>query len=167
MKDGVCSRNISLIFGTNMKIEELSIGDWINVEIYDKDGSHTFEKDIICGISYLPRKDEMGVLTKHYGDSDELITLYDIEPIILSKAILSAHFSENLNEDYTEWFKQNNKTLFTVFCKNGLWNLIWDDTTNTLTIEDDPTLEMKYVHELQHYLRLSNVDIKINLENND
>ena len=148
-----------------MKIEELSVGDWVSIEINDENG-HTYENDMVCGISYFPRKDEMGIVTKKYGEPDDLVTLYDVQPIILSKALLSSIFNENQDKEYCSYFNEQGLTLYVINCKFGLWNLIWDDNINTLTIEDDPVLQMKYVHQLQHFLRIIGSDIRINLESN-
>ena len=41
------------------------------------------------------------------------------------------------------------------------WNLLWYEDKNILIIEDDPLINIKYVHELQHLFKLIGYDKEI------
>ncbi len=97
--------------------------------------------------------------------------LSDVEPIAITKDIMDANFE--FDEDYfDEFFKDQGtlpyKVLFTAIYSDGktmknYWRLMYNTTSGLVTIEDNPCIRVKYVHELQHMLRLMGLrgDIKL------
>lgn len=97
------------------------------------------------------------------GNACEKLATEDlVKPIPLSKDLMDANFE--LDEGYyDEYFKEKGilpyKMLFTATYPDGstmknYWHLLYNTNINELRIEDDPCIYVRYVHELQHMLRL-------------
>ena len=126
-----------------IKAENLMAGDWIKCGPNNRIVSEINMNTITTDCRYISNYDK-------------------IEPIPLSKDLMDANFE--LDEGYyDEYFKEKGilpyKMLFTATYPDGstmknYWHLLYNTNINELRIEDDPCIYVKYVHELQHMLRL-------------
>ena len=89
-----------------------------------------------------------------------------VEPIPLTVEFLEKNFT--VNKPYQE--KYGTKSLIhyalpSPIYPSVVWNLVWviGEDGNYLVIEDDPLIRMKYVHQLQHVLKLCNIQKEIQL----
>lgn len=125
-----------------MKPEELMIGDLVR-----------FDGETVCVLS---------ISTVEINTYEvDCIVPSALEPIPLTPEILDKNFKEK--EKDTIGYYQRNKLVPYMVDVRGVdipnefitkWNLIWDEVGKYLTIEDDPLIKIRYVHELQHALRL-------------
>ena len=133
-----------------MNATDLMLGDYVQIE--DEEGN--LITDYICDIGYVPQWNELGVKTCKCGN--EWIRESEIAPILLTKDLLDKYFT--INDSYQEDFGSINRYFYKVISEHlgGTWNLVWVEggNKNYLSIEDDPLIHMKYVHELQHVLKL-------------
>jgi len=140
-----------------MNATDLMLGDCVQIE--DEEGN--LITDYICDIGYVPEWNELGVKTCKCGN--EWLRESEIAPILLTKDLLDKHFT--INNSYQEEFGSINRYYYGVISKRlgGIWNLVWmeGNNENYLLIEDDPLIRMKYVHELQHVLKLSKINKEI------
>ena len=89
-----------------------------------------------------------------------------LEPIPLTEEIIKKNFE--LNEPYQKQFGTDHLVYYVVpnpKWYSGIWNFAWvkGDNEDYLIIEDDPIIRIKYVHELQHLLKLCNINKEIEL----
>ena len=83
----------------------------------------------------------------------------DLQPIPLTPEILDTNFEEKGIEGF---YQRHNLVPYVVDVSDvdipnefiSKWNFVWDEVGKYLTIEDDPLIKIRYVHELQHALRL-------------
>lgn len=80
----------------------------------------------------------------------------EAEPIPLSKEFMDRNFS--LNDYYQETHDIPGVYFYIVPKDKWTWNLVWDVENGCLSIEDDPLIRMKYVHELQHIFKLCGIN---------
>lgn len=96
----------------------------------------------------------------YYLESEECF------PFHLTEEIINRNFK--VNKFYQRHFGSSLVTFYTMptlkYIK-GDWNFIWvkREDEEYLIIEDDPTIRIKYIHELQHLFKLCHIDKKIQL----
>ena len=139
---------------------ELMLGDYVRVEVDDNE----FDIDYICDIGYVPEWNDLGVITCHNGN--EWLREAEIYPVPLTKEILDKNFT--LNKPYQSQYGTKSLVYYALpspIYLSGIWNLVWviGENENYLVIEDDPLIRMKYVHQLQHALKLCNIQKEIQL----
>ena len=125
-----------------MKVNELMIGDLV---LYRGEPIIIFEID-----EYYER-----VNTEPDGyDSIRCIELSDLQPIPLTAEILRKNGFEKVNGEYQDEF----------YCCDGL-DLLIDDRLEPwgYTLYGVFELQIKYLHELQHALRLAGIEKTIEL----
>lgn len=76
-----------------------------------------------------------------------------IEPISITSDFVYANLE--VDEEYTSDYASSNIVFFKV--PNHTWHFIYDIASATLSIEDDPLIKIKYVHELQNIFTLLKV----------
>ena len=140
-----------------MNATDLMLGDYIQME--DEEGK--LLTDCVCGLGYVPQWNELGIKTIEGGD--EWLRESEVMPIPLTKEIIEKNFT--LNNKYQEQFEDGHHFYYNIVPKynSGIWNLVWvrGSNENYLLIEDDPLIHMKYVHELQHALKLCRINKEI------
>lgn len=131
-----------------MNSEELMIGDLVQFS------GNVIKVEEILADGINPMWD----FNENYGCE---VDNADLQPIPLTPEILDKNFKEK--EKDTIGYYQRNKLVPYMVDMRGVdipnefitkWNLIWDEVGKYLTIEDDPLIKIRYVHELQHVLRL-------------
>ena len=145
--------------GINMKVEEFMIGDWVYT---DGELSNVLSPSTEnCEIETM---DEKGYIRKY----DEIEAKDYIEPIPITKDILEKngfkkrkYESMFCNNEQTEYINKD-KTIII----NGFSNTTGKDWNCHIDNDDMETIgcaDIQYVHELQHLLRLCNIDKEIEL----
>lgn len=135
-----------------MKANELMIGDYVNVT--GKEGLHSV--DIL---ELLPR------IGKVIGLDEEIVyvdyinyafSLGDVEPIPLTSEILY----ENLRElpEVIRWFWDDKKST-----DDEMWFIIHTNSLDHITLDAN----IRYVHELQHIMRLCGIEKEIIIKKED
>jgi len=140
-----------------MNATYLMLGDYVQIE----DEKSKLITDYICDIGYVPQWNELGVRTCKYGS--EWLREGEIAPIPLTKGLLDKHFT--INDSYQDEYGSINRYYYGVISERlgSIWNLVWieGNNENYLMIEDDPLISMKYVHELQHAMKLCRINKEI------
>lgn len=125
-----------------MKIQELSVGDWMRIKSNDK---------IIKIAQINGQVEEVRAFGKeHFFD---FFGLSDIEPIPLTPEILEENGWRGDKVDPNFWATDG----VYIYNHNGVWRLR-PKSTELLIVVD-----IKHVHELQHALRLLGVEKEIEL----
>ena len=124
-----------------MEAKDLMIGDWFNFIIDNK--------------MYQP----MQVDNIEFGDatSEEGVTndARQLQPITLTAEILGKNFSST-----PDWyFIGTNKYCFRIYKYKDKWDLLFRGDGKGTRLH----LKISYVHQLQHALRLCNIDKEIEL----
>ena len=124
-----------------MRIEELSVGDWVR---------HTFYEENVR-------------IARIYGDSERVLAergklsischLNHFEPIPISPEILKMNGWRNDKADRNFWATDE----VYIYNHDGIWRLR-PKSPELLIVVD-----VKYIHELQHALRLLGVEKEIEL----
>ena len=137
-----------------MNSTDLMLGDYIQME--DEEGK--LLTDCVCDLGYVPQWNELGIKTIEGGD--EWLRESEVMSIPLTKEIIAKNFT--FNNKYQEQFGEGHRFYYNIAPKyhSGVWNLVWIERNNDnyLFIEDDPLIHMKYVHELQHALKLCGIN---------
>ena len=137
-----------------MNATDLMLGDYVQIE--DEEGKLFI--DCICDLGYVPQWNELGIKTIKVGN--EWLRESEVGPIPLTKEIIERNFT--LNEEYQKQFGDDHHFYYNIIPKysRSIWNLVWikRNNENYLLIEDDPLIHMKYVHELQHALKLCGIN---------
>ena len=127
-----------------LKISDLSVGDWVKVKeecvtissIYDNGESYSDEVELIRdGIPFA------------------VSSIIDIRPIPITPEIMEKNGIHRTYEDDT----------YAIFRGDGLWAVKYSDGDWELSTPPVCRVDIKYVHQLQHALRLAGVDKEINL----
>ena len=89
-----------------------------------------------------------------------------LEPIPLTAEMMDKNFA--INKPYQSQYGTKSLVYYALpspIYHSGVWNLVWviGENENYLVIEDDPLIRMKYVHQLQHALKLCNIQKEIQL----
>lgn len=127
-----------------MKKEELMIGDWVLLDYNWEE-----EDPMYTRLDYHPYQIKNGndinlaEETNCLGDAD----IY--QPIPLTEEILQRHFPD---PDEITWFPLDEQP--------GVFNIYWEHPTFG---EGEVRLNLRYVHELQHLLRMIKRDKEIRL----
>ena len=142
-----------------MKANELMIGDYVNVT--GKEGLHSV--DIL---ELLPR------IGKVIGLDEEIVyvdyinyafSLGDVEPIPLTSEILY----ENLRElpEVIRWFWDDKKSTDDdkKSTDDEMWFIIHTNSLDHITLDAN----IRYVHELQHIMRLCGIEKEIIIKKED
>lgn len=84
-------------------------------------------------------------------------------PIPLTKEWIARNFP--LNEEYQLKFGSEDTFYYQIDANGKKWNLVWTIKKDEeyLFIEDDPLIKMRYIHELQHVLKLCGINKEITL----
>ena len=127
-----------------LKISDLSVGDWVKV----KEECITISSIYGNGESY---SDEVALIRDGIPFAVSLIR--DIRPIPITAEILEANGIHRTYEDDT----------YAIFRGDGLWAVKYSDGDWELSTPPVCRVDIKYVHQLQHALRLAGVDKEINL----
>lgn len=122
-----------------LKISDLSVGDW--VEYRDREWQ-------VCSLYQFTG--EVGLWRK---DSQICENVADCEPIPLTPEILEKNGIHRTYED----------DKYAIFRGDGLWAVKYSDGDWELSTPPVCRVDIKYVHQLQHALRLAGVDKEINL----
>ena len=87
----------------------------------------------------------------------------EVYPIILTKEWMARNFL--LNEEYQLKFGREDTFYYQIDINGKKWNLVWTIKKDGgyLFIEDDPLIKMRYIHELQHVLKLCGINKEITL----
>lgn len=122
-----------------LKISDLSVGDWVEWTVYDKSYdilvtqiTDTLIRGVHDGIEY-------GMLLKQ------------ISPIPITPEILEA------NEIHRTYEDDN----YAIFRGDGLWAVKYTDGDWELSTPPVCRVDIKFIHQLQHALRLAGVDKEI------
>ena len=127
---------------TTLKISDLSVGDWVRHDFYEMD---------------------MRVVTIH-GDNKRVIAesssgygvtchLDHFTPIPITAEILEKNGIHRTYEDDN----------YAIFRGDGLWAVKYSDGDWELSIPPVCRVDIRYIHDLQHALRLAGIDKEINL----
>lgn len=81
------------------------------------------------------------------------------DSIPLTKEILDKNFK--VDEEYYNTYMKESNCIPYIINGNRNWNLIWDNTTNILGIEDDPLIEIRTIKELNTVLKLCKIQKEI------
>lgn len=123
-----------------MKISDLSVGDWVLFA-----GFPRRVVSVISSTCVLPHKGVLDIAT---------FSIDDISPIPITHEILEMFGFENYSQ---MWYHPDS---YIEFFRNNRNKDVWDRTINC----GEYTLySIKYVHELQHVLRLAGVEKEIEL----
>lgn len=168
-KDGFVSA-VKNIFNTKtmatLKISDLSVGDWVNLRLWkcDYDDPETLDAKVLSiegnsvGVGY----DNSGIVMSAFVE--------DLQPIPITAEILEANGWFRLELQCVLNIEDNRGT-----SHDGEYVIMWYADDEYLTIswggrEDEVLVErtmmecrVKYIHELQHALRLAGVEKEINL----
>lgn len=135
-----------------MEAKDLMIGDWFNFLI-DIEGGDT---------EYDPKNEiyqPMQVDNIEFGDatSEEGVTndARQLQPIPLTAEILGKNFSSTPGW----YFIGTNKYCFRIYKYKDKWDLLFRGDGKGTRLN----LKISYVHQLQHALRLCNIDKEIEL----
>lgn len=123
-----------------LKICDLSVGDWVMCNGF---------KATIAG--YNAESGSIQVLTKQKNKM--WFGLDDIEPIPITAEILEANGIHKTYEDDN----------YTIFRGDRLWAVKYSYGDWELSTPPVCRVDIKYVHQLQHALRLTGIDKEINL----
>ncbi len=87
----------------------------------------------------------------------------EVYPIPLTKEWMARNFP--LNEEYQLVFGSEGTFFYQIDANGKKWNLVWiiRKDEEYLFIEDDPLIKMRYIHELQHVLKLCGINKEITL----
>ena len=87
----------------------------------------------------------------------------EVYPILLTKEWMARNFP--LNEEYQLKFGREDTFYYQIDVNGKKWNLVWTIKKDGgyLFIEDDPLIKMRYIHELQHVLKLCGINKEITL----
>ena len=87
----------------------------------------------------------------------------EVYPIPLTKEWMARNFP--LNEEYQLRFGSEDTFYYQIDANGKKWNLVWiiRKDEEYLFIEDDPLIRMRYIHELQHVLKLCGINKEITL----
>lgn len=132
-----------------LKISDLSVGDWIKVILNkcDYDDAETLDAKVLSiegnsvGVGY----DNSGIVMSAFVDR--------LTPIRITAEILEKNGVHRTYEDDT----------YAIFRGDGLWAVKYSDRDWELSTPPVCRVDIKYVHQLQHALRLAGVDKEINL----
>ena len=122
-----------------LKISDLSVGDW--VEYRDREWQ-------VCSLYQFTG--EVGLWRK---DSQICENVADCEPIPLTPEILEKNGIHRTYED----------DKYAIFRGDGLWAVKYSDGDWELSTPPVCRVDIKYIHQFQHALRLAGVDKEINL----
>jgi len=138
-----------------MNATDLMLGDWV----LTLDSTH--KEKVFAQVDAIEEGKHSILVTREC--SNWFVDIDWIEPIPLTKEIIEKNFT--LNEKYQEQFGDNHHFYYNIVPKysSSIWNLVWIEGSNEncLLIEDDPLIHMKYVHELQHALKLCGISKEI------
>lgn len=131
-----------------MKANELMIGDW--VEVIQNSEKHFAQVQMIDGYGDNATSNEC-ICDAIYYSIDEL------NPILLTTEIFEKNGFEQTNDDH--FFDGDEYYAF-----DDDFDIHIDDTGNfEIRTVDGQTIKIKYVHELQHVLRICGMEKQINL----
>ncbi|MBO7285410.1 MAG: hypothetical protein J6U69_02315 [Alistipes sp.] len=126
-----------------LKISDLSVGDWVKASDVAK-RVHSIEF-------------QNGEYFVHFSDpdtnSEDYLHAPFIEPIPITAEILERNGIHRTYEDDN----------YAIFRGDGLWTVKYSDGDWELSTPPVCRVDIKYVHQLQHALRLAGVDKEINL----
>lgn len=127
-----------------LKISDISIGDW--VEIDHEDYGWQPAKINVCGDLGI------GAYFKDIDPEEEYdCTLSQARPIPITPEILEANGIHKTYEDDN----------YAIFRGDGLWAVKYSDGDWELSTPPVCRVDIKYVHQLQHALRLAGVEKEI------
>ena len=126
-----------------MKVTEMMIGDWVHA----KGIEITARVNVIQGASNAVCLENDGNMFWRLGE--------EIEPILLTEDILAKNFE-----------KDNFGFVFVPKCRKDILSISWSEIFDKWTVAKNArgimfNAQMKYVHELQHALRMCEVDKEI------
>ena len=132
-----------------LKISDLSVGDWVR---YKGEPSRVLDCGMLVvsatSISFEPR---LAVKAKY--DIFDSVNIEKIEPIPITAEILEKN----------EIHRTYNDDEYAIFRGDGLWAIKYSDGDWELSTPPVCRVDIKYIHQLQHALRLAGVDKEINL----
>lgn len=128
---------------STIKISDLSVGDWVR----DNYGSYVKVEGIWQGCNFNYHVDVLrnGVIGTNVP--------CNIHPIPITAEILE-------NNEVHKTYEDDD---YAIFRGDGLWVVKYSDGDWELSTPPVCRVDIKYVHQLQHALRLSGVDKEINL----
>ena len=87
----------------------------------------------------------------------------EVYPILLTKEWMARNFP--LNEEYQLKFGSEDAFYYQIDANGKKWNFAWiiKKDESYLLIEDCPLIKMRYIHELQHVLKLCGINKEITL----
>lgn len=130
-------------------ISDLSVGDWVE---FKGEPSRVLEcGTIIVSPKTLGFKPRLTLSVKN--DIYDCIDIDKVIPIPITAEILEANGIHKTYEDDN----------YAIFRGDGLWAVKYSDGDWELSIPPVSRVDIKYVHQLQHALRLAGVDKEINL----
>ena len=142
-----------------MNATDLMLGDYIQVE----DDNGTLFTDYICDIGYVPKWNELGVRTCKCGE--EWLRESEIMPILLTAEILGKIATKT--PGYLVWVLEGCNGAEVQYVPSTL-----DKINPTMEyrlaprqrcfgVQDTLICHLKYVHELQHALKLCGINKEI------
>lgn len=127
-----------------IKISDLSVGDWVIVE----EECSTISSIYNNGAAYA---DEVTLTRNGICTGVKLVS--ELHPIPITAEILEKNGIHRTYED----------DRYAIFRGDGLWAVKYSDGDWELSMPPVCRVDIKYVHQLQHALRLAGVDKEINL----
>ena len=128
-----------------LKISDLSVGDWVRC----RGRNGRIERlDVI-------RHDERirVAVESDLGTMYQFVGIEDIDPIPITAEILEANGIHRTYED----------DKYTIFRGDGLWAVKYSDGDWELSTPPVCRVDIRYIHDLQHAIRLAGLDREINL----
>lgn len=128
-----------------LKISDLSVGDWVGVRCGTKINAFKVEE---IRFNNIIHKYVALLNNKAYG-----LPITELHPIPITAEILEKNGIHRTYED----------DAYAIFRDDGLWVVKYSDGDWELSTPPVCRVDIKYVHQLQHALRLAGVDKEINL----
>lgn len=133
-----------------LKISDLSVGDWVMVN--ERPRKIRVLADVWNGsnevlVGYVAHVNPNGYNVVFYKPIEK------VEPIPITAEILEANGIHRTYEDDE----------YAIFRGDGLWAVKYSDGDWELSTPPVCRVDIKYIHQLQHALRLVGVDKEINL----
>ena len=138
-----------------MKITDLQVNDW--VRIIEPDPHHGYIAKVRC---IGGTNNYLTVYMPHQHNKDVFIE--DVEPIELTADILRSNDFENDNDNYVLWYNDGTDSVEVELKDKNYTNGSYTFVNVNRGCVSIFELPVQYVHELQHVLKMCEIDVDIN-----
>lgn len=135
---------------TTLKISDLSVGDWVMVN------DNPRKISVLANVWDGSNEVLVGYVAYVYSNGHNVVFYKPIEkvkPIPITAEILEKNRIHKTYEDDN----------YAIFRGDGLWAVKYSDGDWELSIPPVGHVDIRYIHQLQHALRLAGVDQEITL----